>query len=92
MAENILFVPYNLSLTAGQTQDIYFFPYKMSSLEVFNYGPSDIIVTLNNLSLPNGIVVYTNGSRVFSAEKGVYTRIGFYCSTGSANILLNASR
>jgi hypothetical protein len=92
MMNEPLFVSCNISLTAGQTQDIYFFPYKMSELEVFNNGPNNVVAMVNGAGLPNGITVYAQGSRVFTASKRAFTRIGFYCPTGSASITVNATR
>jgi len=86
-----MFVPYNITLTPGQVYDIYFYPYKMQLLEVFNNGNYDLNVMINDAGLPNSIVVYASGSRQFSASKPVFTRVGFY-SVGAINVVLNASR
>jgi len=89
--KNNLYSEQDITVAAGKTYIMDFFPFKVQLIEVFNLGANDAKAMVNDQSIANGITVFAGGMRTFSSSGPVLMRINFY-SLGGTTLKVVATR
>lgn len=84
---------HTVAVSNGKTESLLSFPYKWSHLDVFNEGPDEAKIMINNQPLCNATTLEENAGREYDAKHPKYWRVAFYVEAGkSATVKVTTER
>jgi len=74
---------HTLTVTSGERKTLNAFPFKWFTVEVYNQGPDQVKVMVNDTSLPNAITLDAQQTREFGTDKKpTVSRVEVYAEPG----------
>jgi len=82
-----------LRVSDGKSVELSFFPYKMFHLDVFNSGPDDVKVMVNEQPIYLAVTLQNGRGRQYDAKSPKYWRVVLYAEAGkTADVTITTTR